>query len=57
MIILPNAGAKSRPRSSCLKYILYKNSAESDQMPYSAASDRILHCLPMLNTMNARLIS
>ena len=38
------------------KQQLYANSVDHDQMPRSAASDLGLHCLPMSQKWDARLI-
>ena len=38
-----------------LKNILQANSGEPDQTPRFAASDLVLHCLPMSHKENARL--
>ena len=39
-----------------LKYVLQANSANPDQKPRFAASDLVLHCLPMSRKMDARLL-
>ena len=38
------------------KKLLQANSGEPDQTPCSAASDLVLHCLPISHRKNARLI-
>ena len=38
------------------KKILFANSGETDQTPRYAASDLVLHCLPMSHKKDARLI-
>ena len=38
-----------------MKFML-ENSGDSDQTPHSAASDQVLHCLPMSYKKDARLI-
>ena len=39
-----------------LKKLLYSNSGEPDQTLHFAASDLVLHCLPMFHKKDARLI-
>ena len=36
---------------------MFANSGEPDQMPRFAASDLVLHCLPMSHKKESRLIS
>ena len=38
------------------KKLLYANRGEPDQMPRFAASDLVLHCLPMSHKKDTRLI-
>ena len=45
----------------CYFYLNFKifckaNSGDPDQMPHSAASDLILHCMPVSNKKDKRLI-